>query len=89
MAEVYTRRNLEHRLNQSEGAAVWLGDEYGDLTAQLNAAESALIDFKRKNNVIAVGIEDQQNDLSSRRKKLSDEPEHRGRQADRATRATG
>ncbi len=72
-AQSYVERNLERRLSQSEGAATWLGDEYGDLTVQLNEAERALIDFKRKNNVIAVGIEDQQNDLSSKRKKLDDE----------------
>jgi capsular exopolysaccharide synthesis family protein len=72
-AEVYTQRNLERRMSQSEGAATWLGDEYGGLVGQLNQAEQALIEFKKKNNVVAVGIEDQQNDLSSRRKKLSDE----------------
>src|SRR5207253_3209611 len=53
-AMVYERRNLERRLTQSEGAASWLGDEYGDLTAQLNDAERSLIDFKRKNNIVAV-----------------------------------
>ena len=72
-AQVYAQRNLEHRMAQSEGAASWLGDEYGDLTRQLNGAERALIDFKKQNNVVAVAIEDQQNDLSSRHKKLSDE----------------
>jgi uncharacterized protein involved in exopolysaccharide biosynthesis len=73
MAQVYTERNLDRRLSQSEGAASWLGDEYGDLTQQLNEAERALIDFKKKNNIVAVAIEDQQNDLANRRKKLSDE----------------
>src|SRR5262249_9137519 len=32
-----------------------------------------LIEFKRKNNVVAVAIEDQQNDLTSKHKKLADE----------------
>lgn len=73
MAHVYIERNLERRLSQSEGAASWLGDEYGDLMAQLNEAERALIEFKKKNNVVQVGLEEQQNDLSNRRKKLSDE----------------
>lgn len=73
MAQVYVQRNLERRLTQSTGAANWLGDEYGDLTQQLNDAERQLIDFKRKNNVVSVGIEDQQNDLATRHKKLSDE----------------
>lgn len=72
-AQVYIQRNLEHRLMQSEGASEWLGDEYGNLTQQLNDSEHALIEFKRKNNVLAVGLEDQQNDLSSRHKKLADE----------------
>jgi capsular exopolysaccharide synthesis family protein len=73
MAQVYERRNLERRLSQSEGAATWLGDEYGDLTQQLNDSERALIDFKKKNNIVAVALEDQQNDLSNRRKKLADQ----------------
>jgi polysaccharide biosynthesis transport protein len=72
MAQVYERRNLERRLSQSAGAATWLGDEYGDLSGQLNEAERSLIDFKRKNNIVAVALEDQQNDLSTRRKKLAD-----------------
>jgi succinoglycan biosynthesis transport protein ExoP len=72
-AQVYIEHNLERRLSQSEGASEWLGDEYGNLTQQLNDAEHALIEFKRQNNVLAVGLEDQQNDLSSRHKKLADE----------------
>jgi capsular exopolysaccharide synthesis family protein len=73
IAEVYTQRNLERRLAASEGAATWLSDEYGDLTTQLNAAERALIDFKKKNNIVAVNLEDDQNELSSKRKRLADE----------------
>ncbi len=73
VGQIYTERNLARRLSQSEGAATWLGDEYGDLTQQLEASERALIEFKKKNNVVAVGIEDQQSDLSSRRRKLDDE----------------
>src|SRR5262249_9190174 len=72
-AQVYTDRTLERRLSQSVGAATWLSDEFSDLTAQLNEAEGKLIEFKRKNNVVAVAIEDQQNDLTSKHKKLADE----------------
>ena len=73
MARVYEKRNLERRQTQSEGAATFLGDEYGDLNQQLNDAERALIDFKKKNNVVAFEIENQQNELSSRRKRIADE----------------
>ena len=72
-AEVYKQRNLEKRQTQSEGAAVWLGDQYGELGTKINEAERALISFKKKNNVVAFELENQQNDLSSQRKKLADE----------------
>ncbi len=72
-AQTYVQRNLERRLSTSEGAATWLTDEYTDLQSQLNEAERALLDFKKKNNILAVAIDEQQNELSSRRKKLSDE----------------
>ncbi len=73
MAQVYTKRNLERRMAQSGDASSWLGDEYSGLSDELNSAEHALVEFKKKNQVVAVPIEDQQNDLSSRHKKLSDE----------------
>jgi capsular exopolysaccharide synthesis family protein len=73
IAQVYVERNLERRLSQSGGAATWLGQQYGDLNQQVNDAERALIDFKKKYNVLSVGIEDQQNEVSSRRKKLTEE----------------
>jgi capsular exopolysaccharide synthesis family protein len=73
VGETYTERNLARRLSQSQGAATWLGDEYGDLTIKLAEAEKELIEFKKKNNVVAVSIDDQQNDLASKRRKLTDE----------------
>ena len=73
VAHTYVQRNLERRLSASEGAATWLSDEYTDLQTQLNEAERALLEFKKKNNILAVAIDEQQNELSSRRKKLSDE----------------
>jgi capsular exopolysaccharide synthesis family protein len=72
-ADVYRERNLARRLAQSEGAARWLGDQYGDLMSQLRDADNALVEFKRKYGVLAVAIEDQQNDISNRHRKLSDE----------------
>jgi len=60
-------------MSQSQGAATWLGDEYGDLNAKLSQAEKDLVDFKKKNNVVTFNMEDQQNELASRRRKISDE----------------
>ncbi len=72
-AEVYKQRNLDKRQTQSTGAAIWLGDQYNELATKLNNAERALIDFKRKNNVVSLDLENQQNELSSSRRKLADE----------------
>jgi capsular exopolysaccharide synthesis family protein len=70
-ASIYLERNLDRRLSQSQHAATWLEGEYGDLATQLHNAEQALVDFKKKNNIIAVSLEDDQNDLSSKRKAIS------------------
>jgi len=70
-ATVYLERNLDRRLSHSNNAASWLGSQYGELAVQLREAEQALVDFKRKNNIVAVNLEDNQNDLSTRRKAIS------------------
>jgi succinoglycan biosynthesis transport protein ExoP len=71
-ATVYLERNLERRLSQSRNAATWLGSEYGDLATQLHDAEQALVEFKKKNNIVAVNLEDRQNDLSIMRQSITD-----------------
>jgi succinoglycan biosynthesis transport protein ExoP len=73
LARVYVDRNLERRLSHSAGAATWLGDEFGDLTQQLNRAQAAMIEFKTRNNIVSMSLQDDQNELSGRRKKIADE----------------
>jgi succinoglycan biosynthesis transport protein ExoP len=72
-ASVYLERNLDRRLSQSQHAATWLEGEYGDLGTQLHKAEQDLVEFKKKNNIVAVSLEDDQNDLTLRRKHISTE----------------
>jgi succinoglycan biosynthesis transport protein ExoP len=71
-ATVYLERNLERRLSQSRSAATWLGGESTDLATQLHDAEQALVEFKKKNNIVSVNLEDRQNDLNLRRGTISD-----------------
>jgi succinoglycan biosynthesis transport protein ExoP len=73
VARVYEQRNLERRLSHSADAATWLGDEYQQLVGELRQAEEALVDFKSRNNIVAVTLEDDQNELSTRRKKLAEQ----------------
>ncbi len=72
-ADVFVDRNLERRLSHSAGAASWLGSEFADLTEQLNAAEHRLLEFKRKHNIVSVSLEDDQNVLATKRKRLAEE----------------
>jgi succinoglycan biosynthesis transport protein ExoP len=71
--QVYSDRNLERRLAHSAGAATWLGEEYNQLMTELKAAEDRLSQFKADNNIVAVSLEDDQNELSTRRRRLADE----------------
>jgi succinoglycan biosynthesis transport protein ExoP len=70
VAQVYTSENLQRRLSHSAGASTWLGDEYHQLLRELKTAEQGLIDFKQKHNIVAVGLEDDRNEISSRRKTI-------------------
>lgn len=73
VAETYVTQNLARRLDATQGAATWLGLEYGDLTDQLNAAERALVDFKKRNGILSIALEDQQNELSQSRRRIVEE----------------
>jgi succinoglycan biosynthesis transport protein ExoP len=72
-ANVYLERNLDRRLSQSQYAATWLEGEYGDLATQLRNAEQALVEFKKRNNIVVVSLEDDQNELSAKRKRIATE----------------
>ncbi|HEY0715395.1 MAG TPA: polysaccharide biosynthesis tyrosine autokinase [Polyangia bacterium] len=71
--QVYTDRNLERRLAHSAGAATWLGEEYNQLMAELRAAENKLIAFKSQNKIVSNSIEDDENEVSTRRRSLAAE----------------
>jgi polysaccharide biosynthesis transport protein len=73
VAQVFEDRNLERRLSHSANAATWLGDEYNQLLSELRQAEQAMAQFKTKNNIVAASLEDDQNEVSTRRKKLAEQ----------------
>jgi polysaccharide biosynthesis transport protein len=73
VAQVFEQRNLERRLSHSANAATWLGDEYNQLASELRQAEQAMVDFKTKYNIVAVSLEDDQNEVLTRRKKLAEQ----------------
>jgi succinoglycan biosynthesis transport protein ExoP len=73
VARVYEQRNLERRLSHSADAATWLGDEYQQLVGELRQAEDALTEFKSTNNIVTPSLEDDQNEITMRRRKLAEQ----------------
>lgn len=61
VAEVYIDQRVKRRLDVSESAAVWLRQQYEDLGKQLLASESAVYDFRKERNILAISLGDKQN----------------------------
>lgn len=71
VVDVYLEQNLSYKSSSTTGAVKWLADKLDKLKIQLEQAELALHEFKKKNNVISA-LENKQNILWSRILKLSD-----------------
>ena len=70
-AEAYIEDNLMRRLSSTKGASVWLDEQLESLRRQLDGAEMAIHEFKKKNNILSVSLEDRVNILSNRIQTLS------------------
>jgi len=71
-AKAYGEQHLEYKLSSTNGAVRWLADQLDDLKKQLEAAEMALHDFKKKNNIVSVSLEDKQTLISRKIEKVND-----------------
>ena len=72
LADAYIESNLDLRDNSNLSAASWLADEEDQLRARLSSSEMALYDFKRKNELLSVSLEDRINSVTRQIDKLSD-----------------
>lgn len=72
MTKEYMQQNLEYKLSSTVGAVKWLSDQLDDLKKELEKAELALYEFKKKNNVISVSFEDKQSLLRRRGEALNE-----------------
>lgn len=59
--KVYVDQNLEHTTALSTTALEWLNDQLGTLKDDLEKSEKALSDFRLKNNVLSLSLEDRHN----------------------------
>jgi succinoglycan biosynthesis transport protein ExoP len=64
IADAYMDWVMEERLGSTVRAVDWLSGQLDDISKQLERSEHDLYDFRRKNNVLSVSLEDQQNGIS-------------------------
>ncbi len=58
---IYLDQNLEHTTSLSTTALEWLNDQLGTLKEDLEKSEKALAEFRLKNNVLSLSLEDRHN----------------------------
>jgi capsular exopolysaccharide synthesis family protein len=88
LVDAYIDSNLDQRDTSTLLASRFLADEADSLRARLGAAELALYEFKQKNDLLSVALEDRINNVSRQVEKLSDAlTEARVRKATRASEA--
>lgn len=72
LVDEYIEQNLDLRDNSNVTASRWLADEADGLRNRLSAAELALYEFKHKNELLSVSLEDRINSVTRQIDKLSD-----------------
>src|SRR5215471_11727738 len=55
VAEAYVNDQLQAKYQATRRAGTWMGDRIKELRDQVTSAEHAVVDFKTKNNIVAVG----------------------------------
>ena len=61
LAAAYIDYTLEQRLKTTREASEWLDKRVAELAGELEAAEQRLHDFKKRNTLVSVSLEDRQN----------------------------
>jgi polysaccharide biosynthesis transport protein len=60
IAQAYIEKNLDHKLEGSKEAAVWLGDQVSGLMERLRQSEIALHEYRRNKQLLDVNLDDRQ-----------------------------
>ena len=60
IADTYIEYNLEFKLEGARSATTWLGQEGNTLRKKLELSELALYEFRKRNNLLGVGLDDKQ-----------------------------
>lgn len=65
VAATYTAQNIERKLEVTGVARKWLAKQADDASERLAKAETALNQFRLRNNILTVALEDSQNELTT------------------------
>jgi capsular exopolysaccharide synthesis family protein len=69
--KVYLDQNLENTTTVSSSALEWLNGQLDHLKIDLEKSEVALNDFRQKNNVLSISLEDRHNIISTQLEQIS------------------
>jgi capsular exopolysaccharide synthesis family protein len=72
LVDVYIESNEAWRDTSNASASTWLASESDDLRKRLSQSEIALYDFKRKNDLLSVSLEERINNIGRTIDKLND-----------------
>lgn len=70
---LYLAQNLEANASVSDSAADWLKSQLDGLKASLEKSEVALNDFRQKNNVLSISLEDRHNLITAQLESIAKE----------------
>jgi succinoglycan biosynthesis transport protein ExoP len=73
LVKVYLEQNLEATTQLSTNALEWLNGQLATLREDLEKSEQALNDFRQKNNVLSISLEDRHNLISAQLEAITKE----------------
>ncbi len=73
VSQAFVAGNLDRKLETTQGAADWLGDQMSELKVKLENSEKALQQFKEDNDILTTSLKDRQKVSSERLVMLSNE----------------
>ena len=72
LVDAYLQRNVDDVAVSNTSASKWLQEQLGTLKVDLESSELALHNYKRKNQILSVSLDDQSNMLREEMKRLND-----------------
>ncbi|MDX2054160.1 MAG: polysaccharide biosynthesis tyrosine autokinase [Polyangiaceae bacterium] len=73
LAEIYVEQNIDRFVDSTNSAVEWLGEQLDKLKKELEQSEFALHQYKQKNSILSLSLDDQSNMLRAEMTQLNDQ----------------